>query len=244
MSSKSILFNLSKCSIIYFQLEGFKWPLLYRTMYVNPSPHSLHKAVVGTNLPQFPFVVCMDFCITYSTAGMLLIRLLRSLKFPYQSKLCPLEVISTAKSQQNWKCLEYLTIFSPLLEKHKTNICLREQEFITESQECSPEHKSHYSFSLLSGIPLFLGWEEALGASSGHGAAAEHWIWLSLWSTDMWGFLGTNQAKACVRIRMCGRRVKHCFSAAGQTWHPAPAGSYVGWLSDYKRKQTPTYWEE
>ena len=66
-------------------------------------------------------------------------------------------------------------------KKHITNMGLGEQEFIAESQECSPEYINHYSFSLLSGIPLFLNWEDALGSQhlycwqpSGHSAAGEH----------------------------------------------------------------------
>lgn len=151
----------------------------------------MHKAVVGTKLPPLPLVVHIAFCIAYSTAGMLITGLIRSLKFASQSKLCPLEMVSTTKSQQNWQILEYLTVFDPLLKKkthNMTNMGLGEQEFLAEFQEYSPEYINHYPFSLLSGIPLFLGWKEALGSQqlycwqpSGHSAAAEHWIWLTLW---------------------------------------------------------------
>lgn len=141
------------------------------------------KGCVGTKLPPLPFVVRMAFCIIYSTAGTSITGLLRSLNFASQSKLCPLETVSTANSQPNWKILEYLTAFFLCWKKTHDNIVLGEQEFIAESQECSPEYINYYSFSLISGTPLFLGWEEALGNQqlycrqpSGHTAAAEHWI--------------------------------------------------------------------
>ena len=165
------------------------------------------KAVVGTKLLPLPFVVHTAFCITYSAAGTLITGLLRSLKFASQSKLCPLDMASTAKSsriEKFWRTYQSV----PLLEKNTTNIGLGEQEFIAESQE----YVNHYSFSLFSGIPLFLGWEEVLGSQqlycwqpSGHGAAAfgsmcgckEH----------VWGFLGTNQTKASIKIMLYCRRV-------------------------------------
>lgn len=53
-------------------VEGFKLFLLYRTNVQCLSPHPMCKAVIGTKLPQFPFVVHTAFCITYSAAGMLL----------------------------------------------------------------------------------------------------------------------------------------------------------------------------